>query len=32
MNYEPPKVEQVIKAKDLQREALYAGGISKGPG
>ena len=30
MNYEPPKIEQVVKAHDFQREAIYAGGnISK---
>ena len=25
MNYEPPKIEQIVRSEDLQREALYAG-------
>ncbi len=32
MNYEPPKIEHIITAQQLSREALYAGSISKGPG
>jgi len=28
MNYEPPKIEQIVKAHDFQREAIYAGGLS----
>jgi hypothetical protein len=25
MNYEPPKIEQVVRANEFEREALYAG-------
>ena len=25
MSYQPPRIEQIVKSEDLQREALYAG-------
>ena len=28
MNYEPPKIEHIVTAKEFHREALYAGGTS----
>ena len=28
MNYEPPKIEQVVKADEFEREVLYAGNNS----
>lgn len=32
MIYQPPKIEHIVKAQDFDREALYAGVISKGAG
>lgn len=29
--YEPPAVEQILKAEELQREVLYAGGVGSIP-
>ncbi len=28
LGYEPPRVELVVTAADLEREVLYAGGLS----
>lgn len=30
MKYQAPKIEHVVKAKEFDRESLYAGGISVG--
>ncbi len=31
MNYEPPKIEQIVTAQKFDREALYAG-VTSGAG